>query len=569
MLCGIYEYAGDNMNLTYDSTMFRQVFESEFTWINGFMRNVSRFGGKTAVFDTADNRSLTYSELNSEANKLANAMKSDGVKKNDVVFVQLYNSLEFLLFYLASLKIGAIFNPANFNLSPKETAEIISFNKPKVYAYDTEISQTAVTALQMSSHKPEIIVAAVCSGKCSDIARGHSEFKAYSSKGDEHNPETDYEPHIYDEVVRLQTSGTTGTPKGVPINNINEVLSAHDVIMHFPLNSNDVTMNMTPWFHRGGLHSGGPTPTLYVGAALVIMRTFNPKNCIDYIEKYGITFMTGVPSVLSLLANRQEKHPKNISTLKGIVTMGSPLEKNACIRFQKVLTPNIFNGYGTTETFWNTFLNPFDLPQMAGTAGRSCTDDEVRLVKIYDDRKAEPDEIVAMDNFSEGEVIIKCPAKTTYCYVNNPEVTEEKFYKGWLYTGDIGTWDEKQFVTIAGRKDDMIISKGENIYPARIEEAINRHPKVSECIVTGVPDTTRGEAIAAYIVAEDESLTLNELASFCCESPYLSKYQIPRYYRFIDEIPHTATGKKQHYIIKKQAKQDLENGLLVKIMAGK
>ncbi len=569
MLCGIYEYAGDIMNLTYDSKMFRQVFESEFTWINGFMRNVSRFGGKTAVFDTADNRSLTYSELNSEANKLANAMKSDGVKKNDVVFVQLYNSLEFLLFYLASLKIGAIFNPANFNLSPKETAEIISFNKPKVYAYDTEISQTAVTALQMSSHKPEIIVAAVCSGKCSDIAKGHSEFKVYCSKGDEHNPETDYEPHIYDEVVRLQTSGTTGTPKGVPINNINEVLSAHDVIMHFPLNSNDVTMNMTPWFHRGGLHSGGPTPTLYVGAALVIMRTFNPKNCIDYIEKYGITFMTGVPSVLSLLANRQEKHPKNISTLKGIVTMGSPLERNACIRFQKVLTPNIFNGYGTTETFWNTFLNPFDLPQMAGTAGRSCTDDEVRLVKIYDDRKAEPDEIVAMDNFSEGEVIIKCPAKTTYCYVNNPEVTEEKFYKGWLYTGDIGTWDEKQFVTIAGRKDDMIISKGENIYPARIEEAINRHPKVSECIVTGVPDTTRGEAIAAYIVAEDESLTLNELASFCCESPYLSKYQIPRYYRFIDEIPHTATGKKQHYIIKKQAKEDLENGLLVKIMAGK
>lgn len=116
----------------------------------------------------------------------------------------------------------------------------------------------------------------------------------------------DYAPHIYDEVLRLQTSGTTGTPKGVPLNAINEVLSAHDVIMHFPLSPVDITMNMTPWFHRGGIHSGGPTPTLYAGACLVIMRTFNPRSRMDFIEKYGITFITGVPSTLEMLANRQE-----------------------------------------------------------------------------------------------------------------------------------------------------------------------------------------------------------------------------------------------------------------------
>ncbi|MBQ1838076.1 MAG: long-chain fatty acid--CoA ligase, partial [Ruminococcus sp.] len=230
--------------------------------------------------------------------------------------------------------------------------------------------------------------------------------------------------------------------------------------------------------------------------------------------------------------------------------------------FQKTLTPNIYNGYGTTESFWNTFLRPFDLPEMSGTAGRSCTDDEVRVVKVYEDRKAEPDELAATDNNEEGEVIIKCPQKTTYCYVNNPKATEEKFYKGWMYTGDIGTWDEKQFITIAGRKDDMIISKGENIYPARIEEVINLHPKVSECIVTGVPDSTRGECLAAYVIREDDSLTVAELLDYCSKSPNLSKYQVPRYYRFVDELPHTATGKKQHFIIKKQAKEDLKNGLL-------
>ena len=168
------------------------------------------------------------------------------------------------------------------------------------------------------------------------------------------------------------------------------------------------------------------------------------------------------------------------------------------------------------------------------------------------------------DNQTEGEIIIKCPAKSTYCYVNNEKATADKFYKGWMYTGDIGTWDEKQFITIAGRKDDMIISKGENIYPARIEEVLNQHPKVSECIVTGVPDSTRGESVAAYVIAEDESLTVEELLDYCAKSPNISKYQAPRYYRFVTELPHTATGKKQHYIIKRQAKEDLEKGLLLR-----
>ncbi len=552
------------MAYTYDLSMFQETFESEFTWLNGFMRNVRRFGYRPAAIFPAENREWSYVELNEEANRLANRMKADGVKKSDVVFMQLFNSPEFLFAYIATQKIGAIINPANFNLSPGETAEIINHNQPRVYIYDAEMVKTAVKALSLCTHKPEVVVAVNHSVKDFAAPEGHVLYEEYVKDAEETDPPIDFAPHIYDEIVRLQTSGTTGTPKGVPLNNVNEVLSAHDVIMHFPLNPTDITMNMTPWFHRGGLHSGGPTPTLYVGGAVVIMRTFNPKVTLKYVETYKITFLTGVPSVLTLLATKQEKHPKDISSLKGIITMGSPLEKEQCIRFMNVLTPNLFNGYGTTETFWNTFLRPFDLPEMSGTAGRSCTDDEVRIVKVYDDRKAEPDDLAATDNAEEGEVIIKCPQKSTYCYVNNPQSTKEKFYKGWMYTGDIGTWDEKQFITIAGRKDDMIISKGENIYPARIEEVINLHPKVSECIVTGVPDSTRGESLAAYVIKADDSLTVQELLEYCSESPNLSKYQVPRYYRFVTELPHTATGKKQHFVIKKQAREDLKNGLLMR-----
>lgn len=552
------------MNLTYDAEMFIDTFESEFTWLNGFMRNVRRFADKTAAIEPVSGRVWSYAELNRDTNKLANAMKNDGLKKGDTVFLQLYNSPQFLFGYIAPQKIGAISNPANFNLSPGETAEIINHNKPKVYIYDIEIAGTAIKALEISQHKPDIVLYTNNFGKDIAVPENHILYEDYVKDADDENPPVDFEPYIYDEVVRLQTSGTTGTPKGVPLNNVNEVLSAHDVIMHFPLAPNDVTMNMTPWFHRGGLHSGGPTPTLYVGASLVILRTFNPKYCINYVEKYGITFMTGVPSTLEMLASRQEKKPKNLSSLKGIVTMGSPLEKAACIRFQNLLTRNIFNGYGTTESFWNTFLRPFDLPEMSGTAGRSCTDDEVRIVNVYEDRKAEPNDIVATDNIAEGEIIIKCPAKSTYCYVNNEQATKDKFYKGWMYTGDIGTWDENQYITVAGRKDDMIISKGENIYPARIEEVLNCHPKVSECIVTGVPDSTRGECVAAYVIPADNSLTVSELIAYCEQSPHISKYQAPRYYRFVEQLPHTATGKKQHFIIKKMAAEDLKNGLLLK-----
>ncbi|MEE0844354.1 MAG: AMP-binding protein, partial [Ruminococcus sp.] len=333
------------MAYTYDISMFQETFESEFTWLNGFMRNVRRFGYRMAAIDPAGKRDWNYTQLNAEANRFANALKKDGVKKSDVIFMQLFNSPEFLFTYIASQKIGAISNPANFNFSPGETAEIISHNKPRVYLYDAEIVNTAVRALKLSKHKPEIVIAVNNSEKEFTVPEGHILYEDYVKGSSEIDPPVDFAPHIYDEIVRLQTSGTTGTPKGVPLNNINEVLSAHDVIMHFPLNPTDITMNMTPWFHRGGLHSGGPTPTLYAGAAVVIMRTFNPKVTLRYIENYKITFITGVPSVLTLLATKQEKHPKDISSLKGIITMGSPLEKEACIRFQNVLSPNLFNGY--------------------------------------------------------------------------------------------------------------------------------------------------------------------------------------------------------------------------------
>lgn len=551
------------MARTYDDSRFIDAFEHEYTWLNGFRRNARRFSQRTALIDPEQNLTWTYGELEAESNRFANALLDFGLGKDDLVMAALRNSPAFVLSYLAPRKIGCILLAANFNLAAGEMALVIDQNKPKAIIYSANVCQVILDALSLCKHKPKLFILA---DNIEGIALplGHASYEDFVRGKPSSEPKVTFRPHIYDEVLRLCTSGTTAMPKFVPLNDINEVLSAHDVIMQYPMSFSDVTLNMTPWFHRGGCHSGGLCPSLYCGAALVVMRRFQPANVLDWVEKYGITFLMGAPANLEMLCRVQERNPRNLSLLKGIIAMGAPLSKTGCRRFMDVLTKNIFNGYGTTETFWNSFLRPCDLPQAAGSAGGSCIDDEVRVVKIYDGRKAEPDDTVLHDNSSEGEIIIFCPEKTTYSYYNNPEMEREKFYKGWMYTGDVGTWDENFHVSVKGRKDNMIIVSGENIYPSQIEEAIMQNPKVKDCAVTAVSDRLRGQAVCAYVVPKDPSLSTDELGLFCLKSPMLSKYKRPRYFAIVDSLPYTATGKKIHHALMERAESDLKLGILRK-----
>lgn len=542
---------------------FKHIFEREYTWVEGYMRSVRKFSDKLAMFSPETGDGWTYSELNSQVNKLAHAFMEDGVGKGDVIMYQLLNCPAFVFAYVAAHKLCAVNCPTNYRLSAGEIAMNIDDSKPVVLFFEGEQADEIIQAVDMAQHKPKRLVVVDRDGSIG--IPGVISYQEYVKNRPEEEPVIPYEHNIYDETTRLYTSGTTGRQKGVPLTSINEVLSSHDVMIHFPMNHTDKTMNTTPWFHRGGLHCAGPCPTLYAGATLYIMRKFNADKCLEYVEKYGLTFIIGVPTVLESLSDSQDRNGRDLSSLRGVVTMGSALERAACIRYQKTLTPNIFNGYGTTETFWNTFLRPFDLPEFAGTAGGSCVDDEVRVVRIFDDRRGEPDELAAMDGTEVGEVIIKSPAKSPYAYFNNEAESEKKFHKGFIYTNDLATWTDNRYVTIVGRKDDMIISSGENIYPTQVEEVLNSHPKVKDCIVTAAPDKMRGELVTAYIVREDMALSYEELDEFCKESPMIANYKRPRYYRFINEIPLNVTGKKLHYKAKQMAAEDLRNGFLYRV----
>lgn len=536
---------------------FRSAFEKGYTWRSGFLRNAERFSNRKALVDPEQDREWTYGELNAEANRFSHALLRAGLRKGDVVMVQLHNCPEFVFAYLACHKTGLVFCPVNFRLSAKEIADCMDNSSPKVFLSEPEVQAEVELALTRTAHTPHILLT-------TDPAAVHA-YAAFTADCPAEEPELPWELSAYDETLRLFTSGTTGRQKSVCLTSINEVLSAHDVMIHFPFSFSDVSMNTTPWFHRGGLHSGGITPTLYAGGTVVIQRRFQAAQTLDAVEKYGLTFLIGVPNVLELLAEEQQKHPRDLSSLRGIVTMGSPLERADCIRYQKLLTPRIFNGYGTTETFWNTFLRPDDLPEMAGSAGRSCVDDDVRVVRVYDDHTASPDDLAAQDGSEVGEVIIRSDAKSAAFYFGNPAETKRRFHDGFFYTNDLGTWDENRFLRIVGRKDDMIISGGENIYPVEVEEVLNLHPGVADCIVTAVPDMKRGEIVTAYIIPADKSLTALELERYCKESPLLANYKRPHYYRFVTELPRNVTGKKMHCVMKQLAELDCREGRLTRV----
>jgi acyl-CoA synthetase (AMP-forming)/AMP-acid ligase II len=544
----------------YDSSSFRGVFEREFGYLAGVARNASRFADGLALAEAEGERTWTYAELWRDIERLAGEFAARGVRPGETVVFQLFNGPEFALCWLAAMRLGAIPTPINFRLSAGETAHVLDDSRPAAFVFDAELGATAREALASASHAPGWTAVV---GAAGDGVAAESRFDALLATDAAPPPLPDRD--LYGETTRLYTSGTTGLPKGVSLNDAVEVMSAHDVIMHFPLAPDDRTLNMTPWFHRGGLYSGGPNPVFYVGAAAISLRAFDPARVLDLVAERGLTFLVGAPTNLAMLAEEQRRAPRDLSTLRGIVTMGAPLEREACLLYQEVLTPRIFNGYGTTESFWNTFLRPADLPAHAGSAGRACTDDDVVVARRPEGAEAaDPAEPAARDGEEVGEVVVRTP-KAGYAYVNQPDEQAARFRDGWFHTGDLATWDDEGFVTIIGRGDDMLISGGENVHPVQVEEVLNEHPGVADSCVVGLPDERWGELIVAYVVpAADayEPLTVASLDAHCREHPMLADYKRPRAYRITDALPMTATGKKMHFRVREAAIADAAAGEL-------
>ena len=527
-------------------------------YIEQYLGAFENFAEKNALTCLSTGKTLTYRELDHITNQLSNRFRVDGFKKGDMVMVCLYNTFHLPVAMLGAWKNLQIFSPINFRLSPGEIRLHLEDSKPKVFIYDSDLDETIEKALQLSTYKPGIILSTQASSIKSAIV-----FNDYIKETSGNDPnivdrlkEVDF---LHDEIERLYTSGTTGLPKGVKFTSHSLLNIAIKTAYNNNYTSNDRLMNLTPWFHQGGLCTA-VQPGFLVGGHVFGLKKFDPDEALEFVERYRITFLAGAPATFNAMVVAQKEKKRDLSSLRLIHSMGSPASRREFLLWQGIFTKHVVNSYGTTETASTLCLrsdiHPID--DKAGSAGRPFIFVQARVIKLDEEnRKAEPTELLEKSGKEIGQIITKTPGMFNG-YHNRPEEESKKLYKGWFYTGDTATWDEDGFITVQGRTDDMFVSGGENIFPQPIEEVLERHPKVKESMVIGIPDEKWGRITAAYIIPNDEIPTVEELDRHCLADPSLANYKRPRFYQFVNELPYTPTGKKLRYKMREQADRGRE-----------
>jgi long-chain acyl-CoA synthetase len=273
---------------------------------------------------------------------------------------------------------------------------------------------------------------------------------------------------------------------------------------------------------------------MYAGGSMVLMEGFSPKKLLPALERYGATAFSGVPTVYAILNNLPDAEQYDLSKLRFCVCGAAPMPVEVFKEFEKKYKAFILEGYGLSEGTCASSVNPLGGKRKIGSIGLPYA---AQPMKIFDDNDNE------VPPGTVGEIVIRGP-NVMRGYYNNPEATAETLRNDWLHTGDLGYVDEDGYFFIVGRKKEMIIRGGENIYPKEIEEVVYRHPAVREAAVVGLPDKVWGEEAAAFIVLRDEAaLTEEDLIDYCKE--HLADYKCPRKVFFVDDLPKTATGKIQ------------------------
>jgi long-chain acyl-CoA synthetase len=483
------------------------------------------------VVDTGE--TLTWGEFDEEVNHAATALANRGVRKGDRVAMVLYNTVEFPTTLYACYKLGAVPVPVNFMLATDNVTYITEDMGPEVVVYDDEVADTVETALDNAGPSPHRV-------SIGESAGMDESYESLTDSGDTAAP-----PEVPltegDPAYILYTSGTTGAPKGVTFTVQSAYSRAQEGSICMGLSQDSVALQVSPWFHAGGIDLT-IHPTVASGGTLLVTMDWEPESVADLVESEGVTHIVGVPTVAQRMARLDDIGSRDLSSLECLLCMGSPLSKRLAETLMDTITPNVYNGYGTTETLLDAVLRPEDLPEKAGTAGRPTPDKRLRVVEFDRDRTVNPDETVPPGE--EGEIIVTGDSVMDY-YFGSQAKTDESVRDGWFYSDDLGVIDEDGYLTITGRADDMILSGGELVSPIEVEETLEEHPSVEGSIVVGVEDEEWGQQVKAFVVAD--GVEADELNEYCTDNESLADYKRPREYEFVDGLEQTATGKKQRY----------------------
>jgi len=484
---------------------------------------VERYGRKTAI--VFGKRRLSYAELEEDSNKVASALIKFGVSKGDRVAILLPNSPELVVTYFGVVKTGGIAVLLDTKYKVRELASLFGNCEPKVLVAESPFLEPLVSVLPRFKSIKQVI------NLSSDNNGQFISYEEIMAADLGQRVEVEIEPEDIAHIA--YTSGPTYRPKGVMLSHQGLVMSASMSGDAFQQTDKDVTILFAlPLHHAFGLVVV-LLASLAKGGTVAIMPGLSISSVTELIESERATIFMGVPFVFGLIIHAAEEEglKHDLSSLRLCVSAGAPLPPDTVERFRKCYGLDIIEFWGLTEAVGCVTCQPIDGTGKLSSVGKALPGYEVKVVN---------DEGKELFLNQAGEVIVS--GAIMKGYYGNPQAGAAAIRDGWLYTGDIGKFDEDGDLFLVGRKREMIISKGQNIYPSDIEDVLHTHPKVAEVAVVGVPDELRGEMVRAVIsLKEGESITEHEIIRFCRE--YLANYKLPKQIIFVDSLPKTATGR--------------------------
>jgi fatty-acyl-CoA synthase len=481
---------------------------------------------RVALYDAqAGLAPITYRAWDEAAARTAALLRRLGVSRGDRVAVLAFNSVAFLDVWFACGKLGAIMQPLNWRLAAPELAALVADGAPAAFVYGPEFA-AAARELRPASPSVRAWVA------LDESARADTSDTPLAERDGCREPVPPLALGPDAPWVICYTGGTTGTPKGAVLTHGNVAWNAVNTVASWGLCQDDVAILNAPLFHTGGLNVF-TAPLVLAGGASVVCRGFDPGQVFDLIAGGAVTLYFGVPTMFAALQQHSRWHEADFSRLKLVISGGAPCPAPIFAAFWE-RGVDFKTGYGLTEAGPNTFwLPPADVRRKPGAVGHPLLFVDVRVVGEGGAERG-PGQV--------GELQIRGP-HVCAGYWGRPEETAKAIgADGWLRTGDLAAYDDEGCYTIVGRSKDVIISGGENIYPAEVESVLCAHPAVAEAALIPAPDARWGEVGWAVVAARPgHALDADDLLAFAAAR--LARYKLPRRVIAADALPKTAAGK--------------------------
>jgi len=480
----------------------------------------AKLSNKTFLF--WEDAEISYTKLLDTAKRIASSLAGKGLDKDDKVCIWLSNRPEFIYMLFGSAFAGTVLVPINTQFKAEEAQYIVENSEAKMLITQPEFAGMADKMRLKCPNLKEVVVV-------DQAPAGTTPF------AEMYEPAKQMEREISEQDIAgiIYTSGTTGYPKGVLLTHKNYLTNAWQIAEAAKMTESDRFMCILPLFHVNGqlVTVLGP---LYAGGNMILTKGFSPKDFLARLAKYQATAFSGVPTVYAILNAQPDAEKFDLSRLRFCICGAAPMPVEVFETFERKYKAFILEGYGLSEGTCASSINPLDGKRKIGSIGLPLKGQEM---KIFDDKDQE------CKSGDVGEIVVR-GENVMKGYFRNPQASADTLKGGWLHTGDLGYQDQEGYFFIVGRKKEMIIRGGENIYPKEIEEVLYKHAGVMDAAVVGLPDKVWGEEVGAFIVPKaGQTMTEPEIIEYC--KARIANFKCPRKVFFWDALPKTATGKVQ------------------------